>query len=141
MEHVVFHPGPDGSPAFRRFGSLEDAVRFVEHLRNAEGVSEVSVHALAPVPVAFRAYYKVEVPADQPVVDVPAPSEPVFDAVPASPEPVMAEPVVAEPVMAEPVMPEPVMAEGQFAEAQFAEAGAAAEQPSNGKRSLGFFAH
>ena len=128
MEHVVFHPGPDGSPAFRRFGSLEDAVRFVEHLRNAEGVSEVSVHALAPVPVAFRAYYKVEVPVDAaPVdaapVDVPAPSEPVYDAVPEQP--------VAEPVAAEPVL----------AEAQFADATAAAEQPSNGKRSLGFFAH
>ena len=131
MEHVVFHPGPDGSPAFRRFGSLEDAVRFVEHLRNAEGVSEVSVHALAPVPVAFRAYYKVEVPEPAPVAEVPAPAEPMFDAVPAAPEPVMAEPVMAEPVMAEPVM----------AEAQFAEASAAAEQPSNGKRSLGFFAH
>jgi len=140
MEHVVFHPGPDGSPAFRRFGSLEDAVRFVEHLRNVEGVSEVSVHALAPVPLSFRAYYKVEVPADQPVVDVPAPSEPMFEAVPVSAEPV-AEPVAAEPVMPEPVMAEAPMAEPQFAEAQFAEAGAAAEQPSNGKRSLGFFAH
>ena len=138
MEHVVFHPGPDGSPAFRRFGSLEDAVRFVEHLRNAEGVSEVSVHALAPVPLAFRAYYKVEVPADTvPVdtvlvdtvpVDVPAPSEPVYDALPA-PQPHGAE-HATEPV-AEPVM----------AEAQFADATAAAEQPSNGKRSLGFFAH
>ena len=146
MEHVVFHPGPDGSPAFRRFGSLEDAVRFVEHLRNVEGVSEVSVHALAPVPLSFRAYYKVEVPADAPVVDVPAPSEPMFEAVPVAAEPVMAEPVLAEPVMAEPVMAEPVMAEPVMAEpvmaeAQFADAAASAEQPSNGKRSLGFFAH
>jgi hypothetical protein len=130
MEHVVFHPGPDGSPAFRRFGSLEDAVRFVEHLRNVEGVSEVSVHSLAPVPVSFRAYYRVEVPADQPVVDVPAPSEPMLESVP------VAEHAVAEPVMAEPAMPEPAMAEGQYADAV-----AAAETPSNGKRSLGFFAH
>src|SRR5581483_4684045 len=69
MEHVVFFSGPEGAPAFRRFSSLDDAVRFVEHLRNAEGVSEVSVHGLSPVPVAFRAYYKVEVPpADLPVV-------------------------------------------------------------------------
>src|SRR4051794_35948503 len=135
MEHVVFHPGPDGSPAFRRFGSLEDAVRFVEHLRNAEGVSEVSVHALAPVPLAFRAYYKVEVPADQVPVDVPAPSEPMFDAMP------MAAEQPAEPVMAEPVMTEAPMAEPVLAEPVMAEATAAAEQPSNGKRSLGFFAH
>ena len=60
-------------------------------------------------------------------------SEPVFEAVPEQP---VAEAPVAEPVMAEPVMAEPVMAE-----AQFADASAAAEQPSNGKRSLGFFAH
>jgi ribonuclease E len=140
MEHVVFHPGPDGSPAFRRFGSLEDAVRFVEHLRNAEGVSEVSVHALAPVQLAFRAYYKVEVPVEQAPVDVPAPSEPVFEAVPmAAEQPVEAG--MAEPVMAEAVMPEPVVAEPVMAEPVMAEAAAAAEAPSNGKRSLGFFAH
>jgi len=143
MEHVVFHPGPDGSPAFRRFSSLEDAVRYVEHLRNVEGVNDFSVHALQSVPLAFRAYYRVEVSADaqpsgmhaaemtaaempaaempveapaaeMPVAEVPAPSEPVMDSVPVAP------------VMAEP---------------EFAEAGAAAEQPSNGKRSLGFFAH
>src|SRR3954468_2545880 len=130
MEHVVFHPGPDGSPSFRRFGSLEDAVRFVEHLRNVEGVSEVSVHALAPVQLAFRAYYKVEVPVDQAPVDVPAPSEPMFDAMPMAAEQ-PAEPIMADAMMAEPVPAEPVMAE----------ATAAAEQPSNGKRSLGFFAH
>jgi len=140
MEHVVFHPGPDGSPAFRRFGSLEDAVRFVEHLRNAEGVSEVSVHALAPVPLAFRAYYKVEVPVEQAPVDVPAPSEQVFEAVPMAAEQ-PAEAGMPEPVMAEAVMPEPVAAEPVMAEPVMAEAAAAAEAPSNGKRSLGFFAH
>ena len=124
MEHVVFHPGPDGSPAFRRFGSLEDAVRFVEHLRNIEGVSEVSVHALSPVPLSFRAYYRVEVPADAPAaydapvdapVDVPAPAEPVLE-----------QPVVDE----APV--EPVLVEA---------APVADASSSNGKRSLGFFAH
>jgi hypothetical protein len=145
MEHVVFHPGTDGSPAFRRFGSLEDAVRFVEHLRNVEGVSEVSVHSLAPVQLSFRAYYKVEVPADRPVVDVPAPSEPVLESVPVAQDTVTQHAVVehaaVESVMAESVMAEPVMAEAQLAEGQYADAVAAAEQPSNGKRSLGFFAH
>ena len=64
MEHVVFFPAHDGSPAFRRVANLQDAVRLVEHLRNVEGVNEVSVHALAEVPLAFKPYYKVEVPAE-----------------------------------------------------------------------------
>jgi hypothetical protein len=122
MEHVVFHPGPDGSPAFRRFGSLEDAVRFVEHLRNVEGVSEVSVHALSPVPVSFRAYYRVEVPADAPVA-YDAPVEPVD--VPAPAEPVLEQVMDAAPV-------EPALVEA---------APVADASSSNGKRSLGFFAH
>src|SRR4051812_49272791 len=63
VEHVVFFPAHDGSPAFRRVANLEDAVRLVEHLRNIEGVNEVSCHALTEVPLAFRAYYRVEVPA------------------------------------------------------------------------------
>lgn len=73
MEHVVFFPAHDGSPAFRRLASLEDAVRFVEHLRNSEGVDRVSVHALTDVPLAFKAYYKVEMPsgAEAPVVEEP----------------------------------------------------------------------
>ena len=82
MEHVVFFPAPDGAPAFRRVSSLDEAVRLVEHLRNVEGVSSVSVHALTEVPLSFRAYYKVEVPGDVAApVQVPAqPVEPLVEA-------------------------------------------------------------
>ena len=78
MEHVVFFPAHDGTPAFRRVGTLEDAVRLVEHLRNVEGVSELSVHALTEVPLAFKTLYRVEIPeaaaapAPAPIVEVPA---------------------------------------------------------------------
>lgn len=78
MEHVVFFPAPDGAPAFRRVPSLDEAVRLVEHLRNIEGVSSVSVHSLSEVPLAFRAYYKVEVPTEAHV-----PSPPTAEAAPA----------------------------------------------------------
>lgn len=64
MEHVVFYPSADGTPAFRRVPSLEDAVNFVEHLRNSAGTTEFSVHALAEVPLTFRAYYHVEIPGE-----------------------------------------------------------------------------
>ena len=136
MEHVVFFPGPDGAPSFRRFASLEESVLFVEHLRNAEDVSEVSVHALTPVPVAFRAYYKVEMPVAE------APPSLVAEA------PVLAEVPMqaAEPTeVAELPQPTevPVLAEvaGDAESALVPVTSSDAEPASNGKRSLGFFAH
>ena len=103
MEHVVFFPAPDGSPAFRRVASLDEAVRLVEHLRNVEGVSSVSVHALTEVPLAFRAYYRVEVPADAVV-----PAQHAVEAAPVSVEPELeAEHVTVEP---EPVLEAPALA-------------------------------
>ena len=122
MDHVVFHPGPDGAPAFHRFASLDEAVRFVEHLRNVEGIDDVSVNLLTPVPLAFRAYYKVEVPA----VEAPAVPE----------QAVVTEPVV-EPVMPEPVDAAPVGLEPELVPVEPVPVDAAA----NGKRSLGFFSH
>lgn len=76
MEHVVFFPAADGSPAFRRVPTLDEAVRLVEHLRNVEGLSTVSVHSLTEVPLAFRAYYRVEVPTEAAVPAQPL-GEPV----------------------------------------------------------------
>jgi hypothetical protein len=77
VEHVVFFPAPDGTPAFRRFAGLEDAVRFVEHLRNVENVSGASVHSLTEVPLSFKAWYRVELPTEQTEV------QPSADAAPA----------------------------------------------------------
>jgi hypothetical protein len=77
-EYAVFFTGPDNGPAFRRVGSLEEAVQVVEHLRNELGVVDANVHSLSPVPLSFRTYYRVEVPgqAEAPVAEV-------ADAVPA----------------------------------------------------------
>lgn len=86
MEHVVFFPAGDGSPAFRRVPTLDEAVRMVEHLRNVEGLSTVSVHALTEVPLSFRAYYRVEVPTEG---LVPAQAQ--------APEPVAVLPVAVQP--------------------------------------------
>jgi hypothetical protein len=82
MEHVVFFPAHDGSPAFRRLASLDDAVRFVEHLRNTEGVDRVSVHSLTEVPMAFKAYYKVEMPESAPAPEAAVAPPVAVEAVP-----------------------------------------------------------
>jgi hypothetical protein len=127
VEHVVFFPAHDGSPAFRRVANLEDAVRLVEHLRNVEGVNEVSCHSLTEVPLAFRAYYRVEVPTEALVPEQPAAAvaEVVPDVVPDLAE--VASPAEETPqVEADPVA-EPVMA-------------SANGHASDGAKSLGFFA-
>ena len=93
MEHVVFFPAADGAPAFRRVPSLEEAVRLVEHLRNVEGVASVSVHAMTEVPLAFRAYYKVEVP------EAAVPAQPVAPPAEAAPA-VEVEPLQEAPALA-----------------------------------------
>lgn len=72
MEHVVFFPAHDGTPAFRRVASLPDAVRLVEHLRNVENVNEVSVHSLTEVPLAFKPWYRVELPSEGTEQEAPA---------------------------------------------------------------------
>jgi hypothetical protein len=64
VEHVVFFPAPDGTPAFRRVAGLEEAVRFVEQLRNVENVSGASVHSLTEIPLTFKAWYRVELPGE-----------------------------------------------------------------------------
>ena len=130
MEHVVFFPRPEGSPSFRRFASLEEAVRFVEHLRNVEGVAEVSVYALTPVPVSFRPYYRVEVSAAEASVGEPVPTTDL----PAAAEPMP----VGEPTLA--AEPMPVGEATPGAEPMLADPGPEVPEQVNGKRSLGFFA-
>lgn len=134
MEHVVFFPAPDDSPAFRRVANLEDAVRLVEHLRNVEGVSSVSVHALTEVPLAFRAYYKVEVPVGALVPAQPAAEQPPVDL---EPVPLAVEPA-AQPLAEIHEVPSLTVVEDEPAEQPvlISSNGHSKEGPA----SLGFFA-
>jgi hypothetical protein len=132
VEHVVFFPAPDGNPAFRRLPSLDDAVRFVEHLRNADGVTEVSVHALTAVPLAVRTVYRVEVVSGD-AAETPAPAAsaapaPEAAAIPEQPAPAV-EPVA--PVEVAPVEVPAATAEASVApESAVAVAEPAAEAPA-----------
>ena len=141
MEHVVFFPAPDGSAGFRRVPTLEEAVRLVEHLRNVEGINEVSCHALTEVPLAFRTYYRVEVPGLAEPAPVPAaaaepvPAEPVQLVPVEDPAPTVAE-VEEAPVAEAPVPLQPVDDESEAAYATATTNGRA----TDGAKSLGFFA-
>ncbi len=165
VEHVVFFPSSDGTPAFRRLPSFEEAVRLVEHLRNAEGVEHVTVHSLTEVPLAFRAYYRVEVPAgheapavvaEVPVqapvaevpVEVPAVEPVAHTVVPLEPQQVQDAPALALvqelPVQEQPVQELPVYEQAQELPVQ-GEQPEPATASSNGHGrdgvpSLGFFA-
>ena len=143
MEHVVFFPAQDGNPAFRRLPSLEDAVRFVEYLRNSEGVTEVSVNALSPVQLTVRTVFRVEVAGEAPhaeeaaeVAVSPVAEESV--AVPASASEPVEAPVEAAVAVADET--EPVVEVPAQAEAEPEPEPAVAGNGAGDVRSLGFFA-
>jgi hypothetical protein len=156
VEHVVFFPAPDGSPAFRRFGDLPEAVRFVEHLRNVENVSNASVHALTEVPLSFKAWYRVELPAsvdgaaaaDQPRAEAPSEPEPALagsaTGLLVPDQPLVPDQFVVSPVPAESV-PEPTAPEVPVAEVTEVSEPVGVQDvlaPSAGRRErgIGFFA-
>jgi hypothetical protein len=79
VDHLVRFTTAEGRDAQHVSPSLDDALRFVERLRNNEEASTVRVFRLQEVPIAFKAYYKAELrPVDAPetAVEVPvAPAE------------------------------------------------------------------
>jgi hypothetical protein len=135
--------------------SLDAAVNFVEHLRNSENITEFSVHALERVPVTFRAYYHVELPAD--AADATTQREEfVADELPVdTADDDRSSEWIAEAEIVEPPAPEPASTFDEPAEAAtFADAPPVGQQvdaepaaePVNGdvipsgRRSMGFFA-
>ena len=148
MEHVVFFSGADGAAHFRRTPSLEEAVRFVEHLRNVEGVDDARVCALTEVPLQFKTVYRVEVganaaPTPAPAAEAPAPLPPL-PPMPAMPDldVPQAEAPAEAPVEVQPEAvaeaPEPVLAAVPSEPYEAAQP----EESSNGKpaaRGMGFF--
>ena len=130
MEHVVFFTGPDRSPQFRRTPSLDEAVRFVESLRNGEGIDDSKVYSLTEVPLRFQTYYRVEVPADA-APSAPPQAPPAAEAAPAAPaeapQAAAAEPTAFAPVEA-PSAQAGATFESVAAGAEASTAGQAAEQ-------------
>ncbi|MBV8161044.1 MAG: hypothetical protein JO265_08990 [Acidimicrobiia bacterium] len=63
--HMVIFRRPDGKPAYHQAEGVEDALRFVEMLRNQEKVTDARIFRMEEVPIEVRTYYKVEVAGEQ----------------------------------------------------------------------------
>lgn len=96
MSFLVNFRSAEGKPGYHPTESLEEAVRFVEHLRNQDHVVDARVWRLHEVPLEVKTYYRVEVapaeaPAPKPVApraedDAPK-AEPVPAGAPVEPGP------------------------------------------------------
>jgi hypothetical protein len=70
---MVIFRSTEGKAGYHPAETLEDAIRFVERLRNAEGVEQARIFRLEEVAFEFKPYFKVEVGGATPVSeDAPA---------------------------------------------------------------------
>ena len=75
MAHMVIFRRPDGKPGYHQADSVEDAIRFVEMLRNQEKVTDARIFRMEEVPIEVRTYYRVEVAGEQaPQPEAPNPA-------------------------------------------------------------------
>ena len=87
MEHLVRFTTTEGRDAQHVAASLDDALRFVERLRNNGEASVVRVFRLNEVPIAFKTYYRAELRAADAVDEhSPAAAAPAPVNGPATPE-------------------------------------------------------
>lgn len=61
MSHMVMFRSAEGKPGYHQTASLDEAIGFVEHLRNEEQVPEARIFRMEEIPIAVKTYYKVEV--------------------------------------------------------------------------------
>src|SRR4029077_2532429 len=64
VSHMVIFRRPEGKPGYHQAENVDDAVRFVEMLRNQEQVNDVHIFRMEEVPFEFRTVYKVDIVAE-----------------------------------------------------------------------------
>ncbi|MEO1061902.1 MAG: hypothetical protein AAFZ07_10820 [Actinomycetota bacterium] len=62
MSHLVIFKSAEGKQAYHQAATLDEAVRFLEHLRNVERVEQAKLFRLTEVPVEFKTYFRAELP-------------------------------------------------------------------------------
>lgn len=58
---MVIYRTADGQPGYHQADELDEAVRFVERLRNGDGVDGARIFRMEEVAFDFRPYFKVEI--------------------------------------------------------------------------------
>ena len=103
-QHMVIFQNPDGDPGYNQFESVEEAVSFVEQIRNGQGIDSIRIFELNEVKFELKPFYKVVLQALTAGSTPARPSAPI--AQPAPPAP----PVAPAPVAPAPVAPAPAAA-------------------------------
>ena len=67
VTHMVIFRSPDGKPGYHQAETLDEAVGFVERLRNDDGVSDARVFRMDEVAIEFKVYYRVAVAGEAPL--------------------------------------------------------------------------
>jgi predicted component of type VI protein secretion system len=70
---MVIFQTPDGSPGYNQFESVDEAVSFVEKLRNEQGIENARMFALEEIKFELKPYFKVELQALNPGTSSTAP--------------------------------------------------------------------
>ncbi|MDP9402789.1 MAG: hypothetical protein M3P85_05525 [Actinomycetota bacterium] len=108
MSHMVMFRSAEGKPGYHQTESLDEAIGFVEHLRNQEQVPEARIFRMEEIPIEVKTYYKVEVSRSQAPAVAPAkaaPAAPATTSASAASPPEKATVPTEEPVVIEPMMP------------------------------------
>jgi hypothetical protein len=59
--YMVVFTSAEGRSGYHHADELEEAVRFVERMRNGEGVTDAKLYRMTEIPLEVKAYYKVEI--------------------------------------------------------------------------------
>ncbi len=59
-QHMVIFQNPEGDPGYNQFESIEEAVSFVEKIRNEQGIDSIRIFELEEVKFDLKPYFKVE---------------------------------------------------------------------------------
>lgn len=85
--HMVVFTSAEGRPSYYQTETLEDAIKFVERVRNTEGVEDAKLYRMAEIPLQVKTYVKVELATGSDGETAPAPDARPMDPIHAAAQP------------------------------------------------------